>query len=199
MSTSDRPSSKERLLDAGARLMASKGFSGASVREICDAAGTSSNMIHHFFGSKAGLYEAILERFSADVFATPLRVIAGDPDSQEEFASRLTVFAEETLEALIEHRHTFQIVIRDQVHLEVFAGYGQNLVRYLESAKARGFVRPEVDSGMLTGLLMDRLGNQVRFAEWIKREHDVDVVGDTAYRNRWIRANLDVLLNGMLM
>ena len=60
-----------------------KGFAGASVREICKAADVSSNMIHHYFGSKQGLYDAVLERFSENVFDVPIRVISTPADTAE--------------------------------------------------------------------------------------------------------------------
>lgn len=51
---------KESLLEAGAQLFAIKGFAAVSIRELAQAAGVNSAMISYYFGSKEGLYEAIL-------------------------------------------------------------------------------------------------------------------------------------------
>jgi len=50
---------RDRLLSEGARLFADHGYSGASIQEIVDAAGTTKPMVYYYFQSKEGLYEAI--------------------------------------------------------------------------------------------------------------------------------------------
>ena len=75
MSDPNQPPTRERLLTSGAELIADNGFNGVSVREICVHAETTVNMIHHFFGSKQGLLDAIVEQFSVGVFAVPMRFL----------------------------------------------------------------------------------------------------------------------------
>jgi len=55
-------STAERLLEAARRVFASKGFAGASIREITSAAGANLGAVTYHFGSKQGLYDAVLER-----------------------------------------------------------------------------------------------------------------------------------------
>ena len=54
-----------------------KGYDATSVREICEAAGITKPTLYHFYGSKEGVYRAIvegaLERFRADMVARPGR------------------------------------------------------------------------------------------------------------------------------
>ncbi len=189
---------RERLLASGAEAFSRKGFGGASVREICELAGTSSNMIHHYFGSKRGLYDAILSGFSQQVLAVPMRVIEDPPESRDHLISRLEIFAEESLEALISHAHLFELVTRERVVFSIFESYFERLVRFLEAGKARGFVRQELDSEMLTGFILDRLGNQIIYAQWISQVSGPTVLSDAGYRKRWLKANLDLVLNGVL-
>ncbi|MBS1240970.1 MAG: TetR family transcriptional regulator [Gemmatimonadetes bacterium] len=56
---------RELLLDAGSQVFAAKGFDGSSVREITARAGTNLGSITYHFGSKAGLFEAVLSRHQA--------------------------------------------------------------------------------------------------------------------------------------
>lgn len=49
---------RSRLVSAGLRLFAEKGYEGASTREICEAAGVNISSIRYYFGDKAGLYRA---------------------------------------------------------------------------------------------------------------------------------------------
>src|SRR5262252_4130440 len=53
---------KQRLLDAGEREFAARGFAGARLREIAVAAGVQPALIHHYFTDKQGLYRAVLDR-----------------------------------------------------------------------------------------------------------------------------------------
>ena len=59
-----RPSKidKEDLLNAAQKLFAENGFFGTSTRDLSKAAGCNVAMISYHFGSKDGLYEAILLR-----------------------------------------------------------------------------------------------------------------------------------------
>jgi len=50
---------RERVLNAGLRLFAAKGFAKTSTREIALAAGANVAAISYYFGDKAGLYRAV--------------------------------------------------------------------------------------------------------------------------------------------
>lgn len=49
---------RARIRDAALRLFAERGIDGASIRDIAEAAGVSSGLIRHHFGSKAALRDA---------------------------------------------------------------------------------------------------------------------------------------------
>jgi TetR/AcrR family transcriptional regulator len=63
-STSKRnaAATRQRILEAGEREFAARGFAGARLREIADAAGVQPALIHHYFTDKQGLYRAVLDR-----------------------------------------------------------------------------------------------------------------------------------------
>src|SRR3954470_12062867 len=58
----DAAATKARLLDAGEREFAARGFAGARLREIAESAGVQPALIHHYFTDKHGLYRAVLDR-----------------------------------------------------------------------------------------------------------------------------------------
>ncbi len=51
---------RDRLLDHATQLFSRKGYDGVSTRDISKAAGTTLPSIAHHFGSKEGLYKAVL-------------------------------------------------------------------------------------------------------------------------------------------
>jgi TetR/AcrR family transcriptional regulator len=59
----DAERSRAALLDAAEAEFGANGYAGARVAEIAKRAGLNSQLISYYFGGKAGLYEAILERW----------------------------------------------------------------------------------------------------------------------------------------
>jgi len=63
--------SNDRILKKALELFSDKGYDATSVREICEAAGITKPTLYHFYGSKEGVYRALvegaLERFRADI------------------------------------------------------------------------------------------------------------------------------------
>lgn len=56
-----------RILDEAERLFAEVGFAGARTALIGERAGVTSAMIHYYFKTKEGLYEAVLNRILSEM------------------------------------------------------------------------------------------------------------------------------------
>ena len=61
------PRSRAAILDAAERLFAERGYDATSLNDVGAAAGVSRGTPGYFFGSKAELYRAVLERAFAEV------------------------------------------------------------------------------------------------------------------------------------
>ena len=61
--------SRKAILDAAEKLFAEKGYESTSLKEVGEAAGLSRGTPAYFFGSKEGLYRAVLDRVLADAGA----------------------------------------------------------------------------------------------------------------------------------
>ena len=57
----DAEETRENILNVATREFAEKGLSGARIDEIAELTRTSKRMIYYYFGSKEGLYLAVLE------------------------------------------------------------------------------------------------------------------------------------------
>lgn len=55
------PGVRERILEQALHIFAATGYAGASMQEISEAAGVTKPTLYYYFGSKAGLYRAIVE------------------------------------------------------------------------------------------------------------------------------------------
>ena len=71
--------SSTRILQNALQLFSSKGYEATSVREICEASGLTKPTLYHFFGSKEGVYRALVEgalqEFSAALLAELTEVL----------------------------------------------------------------------------------------------------------------------------
>jgi len=57
----EKSEAREQLIQAGLRIFAQHGYSGATVRDICEQAGRNLASINYYFGSKEGFFTAVRE------------------------------------------------------------------------------------------------------------------------------------------
>jgi AcrR family transcriptional regulator len=73
-----RARTRERLLNAAARTFARKGFAGASVEEIAEAAGFTVGALYSNFASKEGLFLELMSGRARDRVNDTEEVLAGE-------------------------------------------------------------------------------------------------------------------------
>jgi len=71
---------EKRLLEVATRVFADKGYSGASVQEIVRRAGVTKPVLYYYFGSKAGIFRAILDE-AAYMLELLLEEVGNEPGS----------------------------------------------------------------------------------------------------------------------
>src|SRR5215210_8974422 len=78
----DPDRTREDILNVATEEFASVGFSGARVDMIAERTSTSKRMIYYYFGSKEGLYLAVLEKVYGELRAAEmsLDVVHEDPE-----------------------------------------------------------------------------------------------------------------------
>ena len=67
----------ERILLSALELFSSRGYEATSVREICEAAEITKPTLYHFYGSKEGVYRALVDGALADFRSDTVRVLQG--------------------------------------------------------------------------------------------------------------------------
>jgi AcrR family transcriptional regulator len=121
--TAGRRSSEEaertraRILDRAERLFARRGYRGVSLRELSRACGVRPFTIQHHFGSKPGLYQAVLSRWDDEILKRVRTVVAGRADLAT------------TVEKVVEELFDFFLEKRGWVALTVRAALGEGLAK----------------------------------------------------------------------
>jgi TetR/AcrR family transcriptional regulator len=89
--------SNDRILKKALELFSEKGYDATSVREICEAAGITKPTLYHFYGSKEGVYRAIVDgalmRFQSDL----IRSLGGDGSLRDRLVRMARTYVEGTL------------------------------------------------------------------------------------------------------
>ena len=67
---------RETILDAAEEVFARSGFAAAALREIAFKAGVNQALVHHYFGSKDGLFKAIFLRRGKELARERLELLA---------------------------------------------------------------------------------------------------------------------------
>lgn len=75
-------SARERILRAAARLYASRGFSGTSIREIADTAGVKKPLVFYHFETKENLYRTLFVEAIGVACEGVERVVMGARDAR---------------------------------------------------------------------------------------------------------------------
>jgi AcrR family transcriptional regulator len=104
------------VLDAARRTFAARGYDAASLRAIAAEAGVDPGMVRHFFGSKAGLFQAAME-LPIDVERVVPMLLAGGLDG---IGERLVRFFLNLMESTAD-RNPFISLLRSAVSHEAFA------------------------------------------------------------------------------
>jgi AcrR family transcriptional regulator len=152
--------SRERILEAAARVYAKHGFRGATTRLIAIEAGVNEVTLFRTFGSKSALLEAVLGTSRAYAASPHL------PDDPQDPAAELLDFVTVNLEHVREMRplliHTMG-EIDERPEAAEFACRGRRIVHdtimaYLRKLQLRGMADSDADievaAVVLTGTVM---------------------------------------------
>lgn len=77
-SSSDRPDTRQHILDCGRRLIAAKGFVGVGLAEILSTAGVPKGSFYHYFASKEVFGAALLDSYF-EHYQTRLAALSAQP------------------------------------------------------------------------------------------------------------------------
>jgi len=109
----DAQKNKNMIIKVAIDLFSAKGFKGTSIRDIAHAMGMSISNIYHYFGSKEGLWLAILEHSSEGVL-DELRQVS---ELKMEPLDRFKLLLEKHIRRSKYHTKEAKIFFIDEEHL----------------------------------------------------------------------------------
>ncbi|MFT5639012.1 MAG: AcrR family transcriptional regulator [Paracoccaceae bacterium] len=83
---SDRPETRDRILDAALEVFSERGFDGATVRQIAATVGVSDPALYAHFKGKNEIFEALLKLAGPDLLAS-----AGDNPTSEKTPMQIVI------------------------------------------------------------------------------------------------------------
>ena len=179
--TNDPQRTMAGILEVALREFADKGLSGARIDEIAAATRTSKRMIYYYFGSKEGLYLAVLEHSYRE-----MRRIEGelllDNLPPEDALRRLVEF---TFDHHVTHEDYIRIVMNENIERGKYLAQSQIIqelnvpaISAIERLYARGLAAGVFREGLdpvdihasISALTFFNVSNQHSFGQIFKRD-----------------------------
>lgn len=143
---------RRQILEAATAEFTSKGVEGARTDEIARAAGVSKRMLYHYFNSKDGLFQAVLEKIYLDIRTAEenLELVNRDPI---EAMVELCVFS---FDWFLNHPEFIAILNEENLHDGVHAKASNSVMtlnmplvniisKVLTRGEEAGYFRSDVD------------------------------------------------------
>lgn len=148
MNVKDSLNSKQRIIDAAAKLISEKGYHGATTDLIAKEAGVSQGLIFHYFKSKEGLFFSLLKEKSK-TFKEEFEKSTGD---EKDVLKKIEI-AVLTYARLIQKEEKFYEILIKQSRGSGLDFDKINKYGLMESAKLIGeLIRTGIEQGVLREL-----------------------------------------------
>jgi TetR/AcrR family transcriptional regulator len=197
--TRDSAATAAAILAAALKEFAGSGFSGGRVDRIAERAGVNKGMIYHHYGSKEGLFLAVLEHAYERARSSELKLHLDELPPAEAMA-RLVEF---TFDSFAKDRSFIKLLNDENLHAAVHLKQSQriaemhspllaNMRKILASGAAQGVFRSDLDpmqtwisiaavsyfyfSNIYTLSTIFRRDFDTRQAHALRRQHVVDLI-----------------------
>ncbi|WP_250512549.1 TetR family transcriptional regulator [Caballeronia sp. INDeC2] len=137
----DPEETKRNILDIATQEFSAMGLAGARVDAIAERTNTTKRMLYYYFGSKEGLYEAVLEQVYGDIRALEQELQLAEMEPEE----ALREFIGFTFDYHDKQRDFVRLVTIENIHgakyieqSKTFKARNSTVVKTIEDLIARG-------------------------------------------------------------
>jgi AcrR family transcriptional regulator len=160
--TSRGESSRERILQSAAAVLAEKGYSGSTLSEIAARADTKAGSLYYYFEGRDELIREIMTRGITETYAHVTGAVAQQPPgatSRERLAAAIAAHVRYMLTENNLARASIRTLGQAPPDvqgpaIELHRIYGQYLAELIEDARADGHLLPQTDSRVLRLLIV---------------------------------------------
>ena len=183
-----------RISAAAAEEFARRGFAGARVERIAATARVNKQLVFYYFHSKRGLFQAVLKRGVSDLESALAAISVGDGRPLERLRGILAGLFEflerhPQLVALLSHA--------ERVDAAPFAAPIRRLVVLLAEGQGLGLVRDDLDPHVAAAQALVLMLGYLRLEPIIAASAPPLAADEPALRERWRRAAVDLVVNGV--
>ncbi|NOT06676.1 MAG: TetR/AcrR family transcriptional regulator [Gemmatimonadales bacterium] len=151
MSSGSAQVSKDEILNSAEELFARQGFDATTIKQIGDRASQNPALLYYYFGSKEGLYQAVLRRTIEGLVSMGTRALSAGQSPDQ----LIRVFVAGQMEFLLANPTTHKLIIRELIDhearhaqellLEVAGSVFARLAGAIEAGQRSGTFRTDVD------------------------------------------------------
>lgn len=140
----DKQDKRQVLMDTAERLFAERGFEAVSVRELAAEAGVNLAMVSYYFGSKEGLFEAIIESKIPRTRYALEHLVKSDLTPWEKLSQTIDIYVDKMLST-----RNFSRVIMREMSLQQRPEFVEKITNQirLNMEIIRGFLREGMEKG----------------------------------------------------
>ena len=196
-------STKDALLKAAKKVFALKGFDGATVKDIAEAAGVNVSLVSYHYDGKENLFRTCVEQFGRSRLASAEKFLKG-PESLEDMRVRLTLMTEEFFEYNLHEPEINEIMNRDcgannpltdDIYRTVFTRIFEVITGFFQTAQKKGFLAKDVSVEDRTLLFLGGLIHVVR-TETLRLKLLGISLHDSSFRERVVKSAVRMAMEG---
>lgn len=158
---------KQDIIKHARSLFAQKGFKAVSVREIAKESGQNISMISYYFGSKEGLYKAIISahmlKVSGEVrtvFDLTLNKEMTETSLRRDIHGLVSVvvemkFNDPELMKIMQRERVDGLPFARELHEQIITPFAEQLIEVFKTAQRKKIIRSGFDPGLFLGVLFE--------------------------------------------
>lgn len=195
---------KDLILEEAKKHFSEKGYEGASVRHICDAAGANVSAIKYHFGGKEGLYRECFLHFGEERLSQAQKLLTKS-DSIEELQLRIKLFAENFINDALENYHTTKMICREietenpliqDIFESTFLKVYTTLVEFITDAQNKNIINSHAEPYMISSLIFNTMTTALR-SDHVAEKHFNRTLKNIEYREKFINNIIAIVFNGI--
>lgn len=184
----------QRVVGAASDEFARRGFEGARVDQIARRAGVNKQLVFYYYGSKRGLFQAVVGRAAAELerALTELAISPGRP------LERIRRALEAQFDYLARRPELVALLSEGgRAQGAPFAPAIKRIVVLLAEGQGRGDVRDDVDPHVAAAQALVLMIGYLRHEGVIAASAPSLIADEPALRERWRRGVVELVVNGV--